>query len=281
MTKGRRPHRYVFLNPFSRVEPWSDVAAGYKESTQPFLALYARHALELVNPSKADSALDVAAGPGTLALLLSPLVKRVDAVDFSPPMIEGLKSGIADQGIVNVHPVVMDGQSLGFADNSFQCAYSMFGLMFFPDILKGMKEMLRVLKPGGRAAISSWAPIDHSPLMQMMFGAIKAAIPDTPAPRNNIGSLENPDFFRASMMEAGFTDVQIVPSVRGMDITDPEPFFASMLNGSAPMQMMKKRMSRSEWETKRAIMLDHVKKTLPPLPAHLSSQAWIGIGKKK
>ncbi len=268
------------MNPLSQVEPWSDVAAGYKESTQPFLELYARHALEIVQPRKSDSALDVATGPGTLALVLAPHVQKVAAIDFSAPMVEGLKAALAPGKITNISPAVMDGQSLGFPDNAFDCAFSMFGLMFFPDILRGMQEMCRVLKHGGRAAISSWAPIEKSPLMQIMFGAIRAAIPETPPPKANIGSLENPDFFQAKMQEAGFVDVEIHPSVQGFEITDAEGFFDSMLNGSAPMQMMKKRMPPSDWEIKRETMLDHVKKNLPALPAHLSSQAWIGVGRK-
>jgi ubiquinone/menaquinone biosynthesis C-methylase UbiE len=71
------------------------------------------------------------------------------------------------RGIANIKTCLMDGQALEFGDNTFDFAYSIFGLMFFPDRLKGFREMHRTLRPGGRAAVTSWAPVEESPLMQL------------------------------------------------------------------------------------------------------------------
>lgn len=77
-----------------------------------------------------------------------------------------------------VFTYVMDGQKL--ENDRFDAAFSMFGLMFFPDKVRGLKEIHRVLKPKGKIAVSSWAPISNSILMQCLFGALRKANPDIP-----------------------------------------------------------------------------------------------------
>ncbi|EMN48431.1 methyltransferase domain protein [Leptospira interrogans str. L1207] len=110
-------------------------------------------------------------------------VKEVYAIDFSIPMIEQLKNGIKETKVQNVFTYVMDGQKLEFENDRFDAAFSMFGLMFFSDKVRGLKEIHRVLKPKGKIAVSSWAPISNSTLIQCLFGALRKANPDIPAPQ--------------------------------------------------------------------------------------------------
>ena len=98
--------------------------------------------------------LDVAAGPGTLAFIASAAGAHVTAIDFSPDMIDRLRARSVREG-VQIEARVGDGQALPFDDATFEHAFSMFGLMFFPDRAKGFRELCRVLVPGGRAVVSS------------------------------------------------------------------------------------------------------------------------------
>jgi ubiquinone/menaquinone biosynthesis C-methylase UbiE len=74
---------------------------------------------------------------------------KIVATDFSPTMIEALKAHVSEAGLTQfVESLVMDGQHLqDLTDQSFDLAYSMFGLMMFTDLQRGLREMLRVLKP--------------------------------------------------------------------------------------------------------------------------------------
>ncbi|EGC34998.1 hypothetical protein DICPUDRAFT_79274 [Dictyostelium purpureum] len=77
--------------------------------------------------------------------------------DFSPSMIQVLDKFINELEISNIESKVMDGQNLEqIKDSSLDYTFSTFGLIYFPDILQGMKEMFRVLKPGGKTGIASW-----------------------------------------------------------------------------------------------------------------------------
>jgi ubiquinone/menaquinone biosynthesis C-methylase UbiE len=64
-------------------------------------------------------------------------------------MLELLKERARKEGL-KVETRVMDGQALGLDDNSFDMAGSQFGVMLFPDMPKGIREMARVVRPGGR-----------------------------------------------------------------------------------------------------------------------------------
>jgi ubiquinone/menaquinone biosynthesis C-methylase UbiE len=269
-------------NPMSTPEPWTLVAEGYVTDTQPMFRQYCEKALELSGFNGAGKVLDVACGPGTLSLLIRDRAAEIDAVDFSPGMLACFNREIAGRGIANITTHLMDGQALDFGDDTFDFGFSIFGLMFFPDRLKGFRELHRTLKPGGRAAVTSWAPVEQSPLMQLMFGAIQTAFPKKPqSDSTKILNLEDPEQFRNEMEAAGFADVTITPFDGSWPIDDVEAALDSMVRGGAPLAMLKSSMPNAAWQEKRAIMLAHLRGRLTQLPVTLSSQALIGTGSKK
>jgi len=268
-------------NPMSVPEPWTLVAEGYVTDTQPVFWQYCRRALELVGFNDSGKVLDVACGPGTLSLLIHREAGEIHGIDFSPGMLDCFNREIARRGIANIKTYHMDGQNLEFGDGEFDWAFSMFGLMFFPDRGKGFREMLRTLKPGGRAAISAWAPVTESTAMQMLFGAMGAAFPKKPEANSaKILNLEDPDNFRTEMQQAGFTDVTITPFDGHWQVDDVEVFLDSMVRGSAPIAMLRNQLGEQVWAEKRAIMLMYLKDKLADPPVTLNSRAWIGTGSK-
>ncbi len=269
-------------NPMSAPEPWTLVAEGYVTDTQPLFRQYCEKALELSGYRGAGKVLDVACGPGTLSLLICDHAEEIHGIDFSPGMLECFNREIARRGIGNITTYLMDGQALEFGDNEFDFAFSIFGLMFFPDRMKGFRELHRTLKPGGRAAVTSWAPITESPGMQKMFGALRAAFPKKPESSDTkILNLEDPENFRREMEAAGFNDVAITPFDGYWTVEDVEAFLDSMIRGSAPLVMLKNSLPEEVWAEKRAVMLDYLNDQITELPASLSSRAFIGTGRKK
>lgn len=267
-------------NMLSTVTPWEMVAEGYAETTMKLFRSYTEKALEVANISKESAILDVACGPGTLPLLAADQVKSVHAIDFSESMIKVFKEAMQTEGLKNIEIHCCDGQALPFSDEMFDVAFSMFGLMFFPDRNKGYAEIYRALKPGGKIIISSWAPVSESPIMQTMFGALKAMKPEIPEPQTDIESLENPEFFKAELQNAGFNEVEILPVIGEYPISDLQEFWSDMVKGSAPIVMLKNSMSPEEWEEKERVALDYLQNKLPSLPTSLYAKAWLGCGIK-
>jgi ubiquinone/menaquinone biosynthesis C-methylase UbiE len=107
--------------------------------------------------------LDIATGTGLsaeAALAAVGPTGHVTAADVSPAMAEKARERLAK--VPNVSVSVEDGQALSFGDSSFDAVLCNLGLMFFPDPVRGLTEFCRVLRPGGRVAVSVNTVVERS-----------------------------------------------------------------------------------------------------------------------
>ena len=267
-------------NPLSGVAPWNLVAQGYAETTMQMLAQYAEEAIAASHLKRGAVILDVACGPGALSLRLADEAASVHGIDFSETMLDIFRQHIEQAGIKNILIRHGDAQALPYTEQMFDAAFSMFGLMFFPDRRKGFAEIYRTLKPGGSIAVTSWAPVDQSPAMQVMFGALRVMKPELPEPQRAIGSLENPEVFMREMQDAGFREVKITKVTKAFPVETIPAFWEAMVKGSAPIQMLKNSMGDTLWREKEKLALGFLHERLPTIPTALNSDAWLGTAIK-
>ncbi|MFC9893179.1 class I SAM-dependent methyltransferase [Nocardia sp. NPDC127579] len=266
-------------NPLAAAEPWDLVADGYAAEALAIMEPFSARALELAGLSADSHIVDVAAGPGTLSLLAAPQSARVTAIDFAGHMLEVLNRTAAAAGHTNIETHVGDGQALPFPDGEFDAGFSMFGLMFFPDRTKGFAELLRVLRPGGVAVVSAWAPVVESPLMRMMFGAMAAADPAIEEPQPNYLSLENPEVFATEMRTAGFAGVTIQRHTNEVAWDSGEQMWDQMARSSAPLTVLRRSLDERTWSERATIMRDYLTTNYSPRTP-LATTAFLGIGHK-
>ncbi len=259
--------------------PWNDVADAYTAEVALELAPYSADAIELLNPAPDAVVLDVACGPGTCTLQLAPRVARVDAVDFATEMVARLQKRLTTEGVDNVHARVMDGQALGFDDGQFDAAFCMFGLMFFADPRRGLSELVRVLAPGGRAVVATWAHPERSPMMQQIVGALTAALPGLSPPPPAV-PLDTAAHVGAALTAAGLVDVEVRAIRHGRDVRSAETLWRYFEQGGAPIKLLRASMGAASWQGVEAVVLATLRSTLPPLPAVLESEALVGIGRR-
>ncbi|HEY7909270.1 MAG TPA: methyltransferase domain-containing protein, partial [Thermomicrobiales bacterium] len=202
---------------------WDATVEDYERSLAPFFAQFAADALHLVGVQPGHRVLDVAAGPGTLALLAARRGATVVATDFAPGMVERLRQRAGEAGLTNLSAAVMDGQALTLPDNSFDAAFSNFGLIFFPDRAAGFRELYRVVRPGGKAAVSAWSTKvwNLAPILARAVGRALPAPPTPAAPRPAL-SLQDPEAFAGEMREAGFARVEIQTVVHQWELPTSE-----------------------------------------------------------
>ena len=267
-------------DPFTTNEPWNLVAGGYAETTMVVFKQYAEAVIAASNVKAGAVVLDVACGPGTLSLEIASTASKVHGIDFSDSMLAIFRDKIEQAGHPHIELHCGDAQTLPYADGLFDAAFSMFGLMFFPDRNKGFAEIYRTLKPGGSIAVTSWAPVDQSPAMKMMFGALRAIKPDLPEPQKSIASLENPEVFKQELHDAGFKNIEIRSITKPFPVNSVPEFWEGMVKGSAPFQMLKQNMDEALWREREILAINYLEETLPTLPSELTSDAWLGLAVK-
>ncbi len=266
----------------SNVKPWDIVAEGYVEEVKPLFELWANDSFERMNPQSDHRVIDVACGPGTVSLLLADKVKEIESYDFSENMLEVFRKSISEQSISNILTHHCDCQELTAEDNQFDQAYSQFGLMFFPDRIKGFSEIYRVLKPGGKAAVYSWAPHSESNSMGLMMETLYAGFPEIrpedDGSAESLSSLDNRDVFIEEMQRVGFKDVTVEAVRHNFPYASPEEFWKSIVKGSAPITMMKANTEPDVWLLKEKLCIEYLEENMGD--QELYSTALLGIGTK-
>lgn len=193
------------------VDVWDGFAADYEATAHPFTRLYARDAWRLLEPKPGARVLDVAAGAGALTLEALADGADVTAIDFSPGMIALLGRRLSEAGHDAARARVMDGQALEFPDAAFDAACSIFGVMLFPDPSAGLREIARVLRPGGRAVVAVWATAEGAGPLPLLYDAHRSLFPDRSRPPVSAGMamLASEVGLAGALTEAGLTDVAV------------------------------------------------------------------------
>ncbi len=160
---------------------WDTIAPGYDRTNTPTLMWLGNEGLRRADLRPGMRFLDVAAGSGALAIPAARLGARVLAVDQSPVMLDLLEARARREGLT-LETLVMDGHALELDDNSVDLAGSQFGVMLFPDMPRGIGEMARVVKPGGRVLMTVYGDPHEVEFFGFLVGAIRSVRPDFDAP---------------------------------------------------------------------------------------------------
>lgn len=189
-----------------------DIAVNYETYFVPAIFRpWATILLDLAQPQPGEHLLDVATGTGVVARLATGLVGPAGAVtglDLNPAMLAVAVSATPEgtsiewkQGSAN---------SMPFADEAFDVVVCQQGLQFFPNKLGALKEMHRVLKPGGRLTASVWRDVRHIPGYEALTDALCRHVSDEAGSFfRMVGSLGDANEFTRLIEAAGFEDARI------------------------------------------------------------------------
>jgi len=128
-------------------------AAVFGDYAVSYRVKFAETLMRLVSAGPNDRVVDLACGPGTLALRFARGVRWVCGVDLTPAMLARARQNAADESLSNLAWTNADAQSLPFADGSLDIAVSSYSLHHIPDPARTIREMARVVHRGGRVGI--------------------------------------------------------------------------------------------------------------------------------
>lgn len=164
-------------------------------------------------PKPGERVLDVASGAGTTAIPAAKAVGptgSVVAIDLSEQLLELAAEDAAQQRVTNLTTHVGDMEATGYADGSFDVVLCSLGIFFTADIPAALRELWRMVAPGGRLAISTWAGDGVSEVFELFFASVKDLWPELPEddtlPWDSIGT---PAGLAAAFATAGTTTATV------------------------------------------------------------------------
>jgi ubiquinone/menaquinone biosynthesis C-methylase UbiE len=196
---------------------------------------WARLVVEFADPQLGDRVLDVACGTGVVARVAAGKVGErgaVAAADLNPGMIAVAHSLPAPLG-PTVEWRQADAGALPFADQAFDIVFCQLGLQFFADRAIALREMLRVLRPGGRVVVMVWREIDQSPGFAALAAALERHIgPEASSIMRAPFSLGDPEELSSLIAEGGFEALELRAENGAVRFASVERFVASYVAGS-------------------------------------------------
>jgi ubiquinone/menaquinone biosynthesis C-methylase UbiE len=201
-----------------------------------------------------DHVLDVAAGAGDQTLDIAERVGpggSVLATDLSPVILQFAQDRARSAGHRNVETSAADGEDMNTDESVFDAAICRLGLMFFPDAGKGLRQMYRALKPGGRACTCVFSSPDKNPCVSILVStALKhAGLPSRdPYQPGGLLSLGKPGLIDDLFQQAGFSRVATTKLAAPFRLRSVKDYLDFIRNSASPILQVLSQLDASAEE---------------------------------
>jgi SAM-dependent methyltransferase len=196
---------------------WASVAPSWGELAERVDtrgAVVAQAMLDSAGLQRGERVLELACGPGGVGMAAAAIVGPGGAVvlsDIAPEMIAIAAERAKDAGLTNVTTREVDLERIDYPEEAFDTVLCREGLMLVPDPASAVREVRRILRPGGRAVFAVWGPRDRNPWLGALFDAVTAqtGLPVPPPGVPGPFSLAAPGALGELLTAAGFTGISV------------------------------------------------------------------------
>src|SRR5690349_22361328 len=191
-----------------------------------------RRTVERLNLKPGLMVLDVGCGTGASALPAAEAVGetgKVIGVDLAENQLKRARIKAAQRQLQNVEFRVGDMTNLGFPDNHFDAVVSVFSVFFVPDMEGLVRELWRMVKPGGKLAITTWGERYFAPVYSIWREAIQTERPDLYTAFNPWDRISLPEQVSELLQTSGVPNAEIVPENGSQALRTPEDWWTIVL----------------------------------------------------
>lgn len=191
-----------------------------------------RRTVERLRLPAGAKVLDVGCGTGASALPAAETVGpsgTVTGVDLAARLLDRARTKARKQGLSNVDFRQADMTSLGYPDGSFDAVVSVFSIFFVPDMEGLVRELWRMVRPGGKLAVTTWGPRIFEPAYSRWQSAIKQERPDLYSAFNPWDRITDIESVRRLLRDGGATDIDVIEEDGYQVLRTPEDWWTIAL----------------------------------------------------
>jgi SAM-dependent methyltransferase len=210
-------------------------AAASDHFTRPPLAFWDRYGEETVRRGgvvEGDRVLDLCCGAGASVVPAARAAGpsgRVVGVDIAEPLLAIARARVADEGLGNVELVRKDATDTGFADGAFDVVVCVFGVFFVADMPAFVREMWRMVREGGRLAVTTWGPHLFEPATGVFWESVRRVQPRLYKAFNPWDEVTSPEALTALLADGGVGVADVVPVAGRQQLAEPGDFWDVVL----------------------------------------------------
>jgi ubiquinone/menaquinone biosynthesis C-methylase UbiE len=217
---------------FRAEETYNAAADNFDARPLAFWQRYGERTVERLSLAPGATVLDVACGTGASAIPAAECVGpsgHVIAVDLAEKMLAIGRSKTATLNLQNIEFRLGDMMNLGMPDDSFDAVVCVFGIFFVPDMVAAVRELWRMVRPGGRLAITTWGERCFEPLESVWNEAVRAERPDLYTVNVPWDRITKPEPFRELLKDGGVFESDISPESGNQPLDSPEDWWTIVL----------------------------------------------------
>lgn len=206
----------------------------YDHPANTFWGRYGRQTVERLRLAPGERVLDVCCGSGASAIPAAETVGSagsVVGVDLAENLLELARSKAKQRGLENIEFRSGDMTQLPFEEGSFDVVVCVFGIFFVPDMEAALRELKRVLRTGGKLAITTWGPRFFEPASAAFWNSVRNVRPDLYKGFNPWDRISDIDSVRSLLTAAGLSKVEAIAESGSQAVNSPEDWWA-MIMGS-------------------------------------------------
>jgi ubiquinone/menaquinone biosynthesis C-methylase UbiE len=206
----------------------------YDHPANTFWERYGRRTVERLGLTPGQRVLDVCCGSGASAIPAAKIVGpggSVTGVDLAQNLLELARSKAQQQGLENINFQSGDMTLLPFEDDSFDVVVCVFGIFFVPDMESALRELKRVLRTGGKLAITTWGPRFFEPANTAFWNSVRNARPGLYKGFNPWDRISEVHDLRALLEAAGLKELHVEAESGSQPVSSADDWWA-MIMGS-------------------------------------------------